>query len=145
MGIFTEASRPGGCCGGWWCQLYRGEGARSDGDWVSLLPSFPSQLPSFHLPLWMLRPNLAVLRGRTNSGDCRAHTCAAWEDGLAGDDRVLRRFVHLAHLLALQVGSLDSPNNLNTVTTVHLHQIRQAFKNIEFWPIKKVQTIGTVP
>ena len=107
MGIFTEASRPVGCCGGWWCQLYRGEGAPSQGDWVALL-GFASLL-IHHL---LERLLCHILWRRANGGDGPAPTCAAGEGRLAGDDGVLGSLVHLAHLLALQVGALDSANDL---------------------------------
>ena len=96
---------PSGGGGGGWCQLYRGEGAPSQGDWGALLGS----LLIHHL---LERLLCHILWRRANGGDCPAPTCAAGEGRLAGDDGVLGSLVHLPHLLALQVGALDSANNL---------------------------------
>ena len=96
---------PSGGGGGGWCQLYRGEGAPSQGDWGALLGS----LLIHHL---LERLLCHILWRRANGGDCPAPTCAAGEGRLAGDDGVLGSLVHLAHLLALQVGALDSANDL---------------------------------
>ena len=96
---------PSGGGGGGWCQLYRGEGAPSQGAWVALLGS----LLIHHL---LERLLCHILWRRANGGDGPAPTCAAGEGRLAGDDGVLGSLVHLAHLLALQVGALDSANDL---------------------------------
>ena len=98
---------PSGGGGGGGCQLYRGEGAPSQADWVALL-GFASLLIHYLLERLLCH----ILWRRANGGDGPAPTCAAGEGRLAGDDGVLGSLVHLPHLLALQVGALDSANNL---------------------------------
>ena len=111
MWIITQASRLADGAGrGGRGQLYGGERARAEDDGIvrgRLLQSSRALLPLHQ-----------VLPGLCGS---LARTCALRERGLARDDRVLRRLVHLAHLLALEVRSLDPTNHLRTMLCLTIH------------------------